>query len=117
SGVYSALRDASGVTVDPSRSDDATLAGEYDDIPWTIRAGAKLLLDVGPTQEVVTVEPAPFAVDRATATGSFRVVVSRPHADGFLIANTLLGNPGPQPRFDPRGPAFAAIVRYLSVIQ
>src|SRR5262249_52240937 len=105
------------VPVDPSRSNDATLAGEYDGIPWTVRAGAKLILGVGPTQEVVTVGPGPFAVDRVAATGSFRVVVGRPHADGFPIANTLLGNPGPQPRFDPRGPAFSAIVRYLSVIQ
>jgi hypothetical protein len=56
-------------------------------------------------------------VDRATATGTFRVVVSRAHADGFLITNTLLGNPGPQARFDPRAPESAAIVRYLSIIQ
>jgi hypothetical protein len=105
------------VEVDPSRSNATTLAGSYDGIPWHIRPGTKLLIDVGPDQEVVTVPPGPFVMSPATATGSFRVIVNRPHADGFLITNTLLGNPGPQPRFDPRSPDFSAVVRYLSVIQ
>jgi hypothetical protein len=45
------------------------------------------------------------------------VVVAKAHAPDFLITNTLLGNPGPQRRFNPRDPAFAAIVRYISIIQ
>jgi hypothetical protein len=102
--------------VDPSRSDGTTLAGEYDGIAWTIRPGARLILDVGPDQEAVTVQ-GPFTLDPAAALGSFRVTVTRPHADGFLVTNTLLGNPGPRPRFDPRDPAAAAVVRYLTIIQ
>ncbi|MCI0461853.1 MAG: hypothetical protein L0Z62_33295 [Gemmataceae bacterium] len=105
------------VAVNPRRSNATTLAGEYDGIPWTIQAGTKLLLDVGPQQEVVTVLHEPFAIDPVTATGSFRVLITRQHAEGFLIANTLLGNPGPQLRFQPRDPVFGAVVRYLSVIE
>jgi hypothetical protein len=104
------------VEVDPSRSDATTLAGQYDGLSWAIRPGTKLILDVGPDQEVVTVQAGPFAVDRGASTGTFQVVVTRPHAEGFLITNTLPGNPGPQPRFSPRDPAFAGIVRYLSII-
>jgi hypothetical protein len=105
------------LAVDPGQSNAATLAGRYDGIPWTIRPGAKLILDVGANQEVVTVEPGPFALDPAAGIGSFRVVVTRPHAEGFVITNTLLGNPGPQAKFNPRDPAFSAVVRYRSVIQ
>jgi hypothetical protein len=105
------------VTVDPSRSNATTLAGEYDGIPWKIQPGMKLLLDVGPNQEVVTVQRRQFILDPVTATGSFRVVVTKAHASDFLITNTLLGNPGPQPRFNPRDPTYSAIVRYLSIIQ
>jgi hypothetical protein len=65
----------------------------------------------------VTVLPGPFALDRRTATGSFRVRVTRPHGSDVVIANTFLGNPGPQPRFNPRDPAFGAVVRYISIIQ
>jgi hypothetical protein len=43
--------------------------------------------------------------------------VTRPHGDGFVIANTFTGNPGPQARFAPRDPAFASVVRYVSIIQ
>src|SRR5262249_20233239 len=81
------------VAGDPSRSNTETLAGDYDGIPWRIRRETQLLLDVGPAQEVVTVPATPFVVDRAAATGSFQVVMRKPHADDFLITNTLLGNP------------------------
>src|SRR5206468_774281 len=50
--------------IDPAQSSAAALAGEYDGIPWVIRPGATLLLDVGPNQEAVTVG-GPFAVDAA----------------------------------------------------
>src|SRR5262249_36167056 len=105
------------LAVDTARSNAAVLAGQYEGMPWTIRPGTKLILDVGPNQEVVTGEPTGFAFDPATATGSFRIVTARPHAAGFLLTNTFLGNPGPQRRFDPREPAFASVVRYLSIIQ
>jgi hypothetical protein len=87
--------------VDPARSSAMALAGRYESIPWEIKPGTPLILDVGPSQEVVTVQAAGFAFDPATATGSFQVVVTRPHGDGFVIANTFTGNPGPQARFAP----------------
>ena len=62
-------------------------------------------------------ERAGFTFAPATATGTFRFVVTRPHAEGFVIANTFLGNPGPQGRFDPRDAIFAALVPYRSIIQ
>ncbi len=105
------------VAVDPARSDTIQLAGDYDGSPWRVRPGATLYLDVGPDQEAVTVEAVPFTIDRAAGTGAFRVTVTRPHAPDVLITNTLPGNPGPQPRLQPRDPAFAALVRYLSIIQ
>jgi hypothetical protein len=78
------------VAVDPLRSDATILAGEYDGFSWTIRPGTKLILDVGPDQEVVTVQAGPFAVDRGASTGAFQVVATRLHTEGFLITNTLL---------------------------
>ena len=39
------------------------------------------------------------------------------HAPDAPLMNTLLGNPGPQPRFNPREPAFSAVVRYFSIIE
>jgi hypothetical protein len=105
------------LAVDPKRSSAAVLAGRYEGIPWEVRPGTPLILDVGPNQEVVAVQPAGFAFDPATATGAFRVVVTRPHGDRFTIANTFTGNPGPQLRFVPRDPVFGAVVRYVSIIQ
>jgi hypothetical protein len=105
------------LAVDPSRSDGTKLAGDYDGIPWDIRPGTRLILDVGPDQEVVTALPGTFVLNPATGIGSFQVVVTRPHTDGLLITNTLLGNPGPQPRFDPRALASSGVVRYLSIIE
>jgi hypothetical protein len=93
------------VAVDPARSSARALGGRYEGIPWEVRTGTPLIIDVGPNQEVVLVQPAGFTFDPATATGSFRVVVTRPHGDGFAIANTFTGNPGPQGRFAPRDPA------------
>jgi hypothetical protein len=104
-------------TVDPSRSSAGVLGGRYDGIPWQIRPGTPLLLDVGPNQEVVVVQQAGFRFDAAAATGSFRVVVTRPHPGDFVLANTLTGNPGPQARLVPRDPVFAAVVRFVSIIQ
>ncbi len=109
--------------VDPELSDPAAraaapafLAGVYDGIPWKVQAGTKLLIDVGPDQELVEVQR-PLGLDRQAGTGTFRFVAARPHAGEFLLTNTLLGNPGPRPHFNPRDPSSAAVVRYLSVIQ
>jgi hypothetical protein len=104
------------VDIDLANSNPTWLSGDYDSIRWVIRPGAKLIVGVGPDQEVVTVLPGPFVLDPKTATATFRVQVTREHGHDFLITNTLLGNPGPQERFNPRDPAFSAIVRYLSVI-
>ncbi len=104
------------VAVDAAQSGPAVLAGRYDNVPWKIHPGTRLLLDSGADQEAVTVLPAPFVVDAAAGTGTFQVVVTRPHAADCVLTNTLLGNPGPQPRFDPRAPGFSAVVRHLSVI-
>jgi hypothetical protein len=104
------------VGIDPRRSNPSSLAGEYDGIRWKIEPGAKLILDVGPNQEVVTVLPI-FVVDSAAATGTFQVVIAKAHARDFLITNTFLGNPGAQPRFNPRDPMFSSIVPYFSIIE
>jgi hypothetical protein len=102
------------IAVDPTRSNTRTLSGEYDGIPWEIQRGTNLLIDVGPDQEAVTVEG--VILDPVTATGSFQVRVAKLHAADFLITNTLLGNPGPRPRFNPRDPVYSAMVRYFSII-
>jgi hypothetical protein len=105
------------VTVDPRRSSSQVLAGEYEGVPWRLEPGTPLLLNGGTSQEVVTVQPRPFALNLPQATGTFRVVVTKEHAEGFTIANTLLGNPGPRPRFHLGDPLFNRMVRYRSVIQ
>ncbi len=105
------------VAVDLNRSSPTALACRCGDDLWSIQPGTKLILDVGPMQEVVSVESAGFALDRVTATGTFQIAVARPHADGFLITNTFLGNPGPQSSFDRRHPSYTGLVRYFNIIQ
>jgi hypothetical protein len=105
------------LAVDPASSNATTLAGWYDGIPWTVRAGSPLVIDSGANQEVVTVQRAGFAFDPKTATGSFRFVVTKPHGGSFQIAKTFLGNPGPQGRFNPRDQVYSAVVRYLSIVR
>lgn len=110
------------VAVDPDASGRGTLAGEYDGIPWKLRPatrlvpGTKILIDAGPNQELVEVQ-GPFTVDRLTRSGTFAIAVTRAHPNDFAITNTILGNPGPQPRFQARDALFGAVVRYFSVIQ
>src|SRR5262249_1298189 len=62
------------VAVYPGASTSKTLVGEYNGIRWKLQPGAKLLLDVGPDQEVVSILPEPFALDPASETASFRVI-------------------------------------------
>src|SRR5262249_20149231 len=102
------------LAVDPGRSTATMLVGSYEDISWTIRRGSKLIIDVGPNQEVITVQS--VAVGRASASGSFRARVTKQHVGDFPITSTFLGNPGPRPRFNPRDPLFSGLVRYLSII-
>ena len=105
------------VAIVPSRSTTGqTLGGDYDGIPWTLRENTRLFLGVGADQEPIQVT-GPLAVDTASASGQFRVTTSRTHPADATLTNTLLGNPGPVPRFNPRDPAAAGVVRYLSVIQ
>jgi hypothetical protein len=84
------------------------LSGSYDGVGWQIQKGTRLVVDSGPEQETVVVT----AVDPATA--AFAAIFARAHPAGFLISNTVLGNPGPQPRFRPR--ENPAVVPYFSVI-
>ena len=42
---------------------------------------------------------------------------TKSHAAGFAITNALPGNPGPQPSFDPRNPAYAGVIRYFTIIE
>jgi hypothetical protein len=92
------------------------LTGTYDDIPWTIKPGDLLNVDVGPLQEknllVQAVTPGV-----AGSPPSMRLTFQKPHTGPLTIspANVVLGNPGPQPNYDPRHDA--AVVRYLSIIE
>lgn len=105
------------IAVDGAASSAAVLTGRYENVSWTIAPGSRLIIDEGASQEIVTVASAGFRFDPATASGSFRIAVTKPHADSFSISNTFLGNAGPQARFNPRDPAYSAVVRYLSIIQ
>lgn len=104
------------LSVDPAQSNTTTLAGLYDGIPWRIVPAEKFLLDIGAEQEAITVQ-GPFTLNEAAATGTFRAVVTRPHAPNVVLTNTLLGNPGPQPGFRLHAPAVTGVVRYVSIIQ
>jgi hypothetical protein len=82
-------------------------------VPWQIKVGTALMIDAGsPNEEVVTV----------TAVGpgnKFTANFLRAHTlgpNGDPIPVTLLGNPGPQPFFDPRAAGYAPVVPYFAVI-
>ena len=88
------------------------LQGTYEKIPWKIEKGTKLLVDLGPSQEVVTV----LRVDPRASPPTFTAVFQEPHpADCVLTLNAVPGNPGPQARYDPRWDS--AVVRYMSIIR
>jgi hypothetical protein len=82
------------------------LSGAGD--PWTIRVGSRVVVDVGPRQEVVVVT----GVNAASTPPTLQATFGKDHAAGFLITN--MGNPGPRAWFDPR--AHPAVVPYFSVI-
>jgi hypothetical protein len=87
----------------------------YEEMTWGITPTMQLLVDPGPNQEVITVT--------GTAAGGINGAIqvtatfAQPHRAGFAITNALPGNPGPQPTFDPRNPAYSGVVRYFSIIE
>jgi hypothetical protein len=90
------------------------VGGNYEDMTWSINVGDTLVVDAGPKQEPVTV----IAVT-PNAPGGPQLTLqgfTQAHAAGFAISNALLGNPGPQPRFECRNPSFTGLVRYFSII-
>jgi hypothetical protein len=88
-----------------------TLSGNYEEATWSIQQGTQLVVDSGANQEVVT-------VTGVNAVGlQFTANFQNPHPTGFAISNALLGNPGPQPVFDPRNPLYQGVVRYFSIIE
>src|SRR5262249_24106005 len=91
-------------------------AGSYEGIGWAIKPGMQLVLDVGGDQEFVTVTTDPNYSPQVTATTFIVDSIAKVHRTGFLLSNTTLGNPGPQPRFDPRDSRFSLVVRHLSII-
>ncbi len=108
------------------------MAGEYDGLEWEIRPGStSLILGNGAEQELVLVNAIrqlPADNNPANPMAEFLVTLdttrrdkldpSRPRqlAEPWTISNTILGNPGPQPRFNPRQQPYSAVVRYLSII-
>jgi hypothetical protein len=82
----------------------------YEGLPWSVSVGMQLVADTGQNQEIVTVTNVTAAPPTITAN------FTKPHASGFCLSNALLGNPGPQPRFDMRLPQVQGIVRYVSII-
>jgi hypothetical protein len=100
-----------------------TLSGVYDGIFWNIATGSQLVIDEGPDQEIVTVT----GVD--TTNNTFTAKFSKLHKPGFVVSNTLLGNPGPQAALVPGNRLYSQdaltnsafgysfVVRYLRVIE
>ena len=94
----------------------STVTGAYEDSQFTIRAGDRLTIDSGPNQEVITVTAANIAA--RTITANF----TKTHGTvGVLITNaggqTVLGNPGPQPRFEARHPQYSGVVRFANILK
>jgi len=81
--------------------------------PWTIQPGSLVVVDSGsPNQEAVTVTAVTGGA-APTITASFRQY----HSAGAIVSVSVLpGNPGPQPRFNPRDPLYAPVVPYFSII-
>jgi hypothetical protein len=83
---------------------------------WTIQPGSTLTVGTGATQETVTVQ----AVNGTTITAVFTQnhntgdPVSIPGTPG-PVAGTVLGNPGPQQRYNPR--SNGAVVLHFNIIE
>jgi hypothetical protein len=91
------------------------LGGSYDGIGYLIQAGSTLVLDVGNNQETVSVLAT--GTDPVTMSPRFQVAnITKPHANGFVISNTPIGNPGPQPQFNYKDPRYAPVVRFFAIL-
>jgi hypothetical protein len=102
--------------------DVPAVSGNYEYRPWAINPGDSLVIDTGTNQEVITVIEARLlqqGVDPPSNQGPYviKAVFGKPHTNRFAISNALLGNPGPQPRFDLRQPDFQMVVRYADIIE
>jgi hypothetical protein len=91
------------------------ISGTYEDMPFSIKVGDQLVIDVGSNQETITVTAVNAAAQSITAN------FAKTHQGvGVPITNvggtTWLGNPGPQQSFDPRNPSYQSIVRYFSIV-
>jgi len=87
------------------------ISGEYEYYPWQIKVGDLLVVDSGQNQEVVQVTAVSAAPPRITANFAKR------HTARFSISNAVLGNPGPQPRFEVRHPDYQGVVRFFSIVE
>ncbi len=90
-----------------------TLRGSYDDSAWELQPNDRMLVDTGLNQESVPVQIISFTPGvGAKICMSFNL----PHSRGcsMMIANTKLGNPGPQPGFNVRDQRYSGVVRFFA---
>jgi hypothetical protein len=101
--------------------DVPAISGTYEGINWQITAGQKLVIDTGLNQEVVTVLAARAvqAGDQPANQGPYviQATFSKPHTNRFAISNAMLGNAGPQPRFDLRQPNAQLLIRFFQILE
>ena len=100
-----------------------TMGGNYEQQTWSIAQGSYLVVGAGYDQEIVQV--------LGVGANSFQAIFQLPHPKGFSISGAvqnnpvpgnlplvpILGNPGPQPRFDMHNPNYRGVVRYFSLIE
>ena len=81
----------------PGTFSNGVIRGTYEDASWQITTGTPLVVDVGASQEPVTVQ----AVGSGAGGAMIQFTCQNPHARGcaLMIGTTILGNPGPQPGF------------------
>jgi hypothetical protein len=84
--------------------------GTYEGFPWAVKKDDYLVVDSGLNQEIIQV----LGVNAAPPTITARF--TKPHASRFALSNAMLGNPGPQPRFDMRDPAYQGVIRYFCLL-
>jgi hypothetical protein len=116
-------------------SDPAAIIGEYEGIPWKITQRTKLTCEYGTMPGTSVPRPVDVVVNQVqrfpgTGVPVFNVTspTFKPNSSPFVVVpwerdtvtNTdlpppQLGNPGPQPRFNPRD--YPWVVRYFSIIE
>jgi hypothetical protein len=102
--------------------DVPAISGDYEYKSWSINKGDLIVVDTGINQEVVSVIDARVlqpGVDPPSNQGPYIIMAqfSKPHTNRFAISKAMLGNPGPQPRFDFRHPDFQGVVRYVEIVE